>query len=314
MKILSGAKLPITRDGLYKSISIDDYHSDRCLPSGEYGVSSSDLRRGWSLSMAHLFDTWVHNPKRAPRDKEPRHFILGRAAHHLLLGESRFSTEFIKQPDEYRDLATAKMKPWNNNANFCKDWNEKQAKAGRTVLREEELEQIIGMSRSLELEPLVKDGILDGAVECSGFVKDKETGLWIKVRPDVIPTTGGDLVDLKTIDDITDRGIKRRIRESGYHMQAGLCWEVFDQLGLSFETFTLCFTEKDRPFCVRMIPIEDEDLARGRQQCRLMMRKVADCIDRGMWPGLGQGELRSLSLPADERDFIDARLKSEGML
>ena len=311
--ILSGARLPIKKAGLYRSIDIDDYHSDACLPAGEFGVSSSNLRTAWAISMAHCYDGWAHNPKRK-QDKTARHLILGRAAHHLLLGEDRFDTSFVMQPDTYPDLKTATLKPWNNNANVCIEWNEKQAKAGRTILKSEELERIRGMATSLALEPLIKDGILDGAVECSGFVKDKETGLWIKVRPDVVPMKSGDFVDLKTTADISDMGIKRRMRESGYHMQGGLIWEWADQMGLEFETFTLAFVESDRPFCTRMIPVEDEDLARGRQQCRAMLRKVADCINRGVWPGPGQGELKSLWLPLDERERIDGRLKAEGLL
>ncbi len=312
MKIIR-AKLPIRQPGIYSGISLDDYHSAKVIPEGEYAVSSTDLRLAWSKSLAHCVDQWAHNPNRKPRE-ETRPMLLGRAAHHLLLGEDRFSTEFIAQPTEYRDLKTAQYKPWHNGADVCKEWNAQQARAGRTIVKQDELEKIIGMAKSLALEPLVKDGILEGAVECSGFVKHPPTGLWVKIRPDVIPTRSGDIVDVKTIADITDRGIKSRIREASYHMQAGLMWLAFELLGFNFESFTLVFLESDRPFCTRMIPLEDEDLARGRQQCELMLRKVAECIALGSWPGPGQGELKSLWLPVEERLRIDARLQSEGMI
>lgn len=311
MKIQSARTLPVTKTGLYRGVSLDDYHSPVVIPDGQYAVSSTDLRTAWSKSLAHMFDQWAHNPKRAPR-KPTREMILGIAAHHLLLGETRFATSFIQQPLEYRDLRTAMFKPWNNNADVCKEWTEKQSKAGRIIVKYDELERINGMAASIALEPLVKDGILSGAAETSGFVKDTETGLWIKVRPDIIPTTGGDYVDLKTIFDISNRGVSRRIREAAYHMQGGLIWEWCDQVGENFETFTLAFIESDRPFCARMVPVEDEDLARGRQQCRAMLRQIATCIDKGHWPGPGEGELRSIWLSKEEREAIDKRLQREG--
>src|SRR6516165_7641285 len=189
MKILSGRSLPITKPGIYRSIDLEDYHSAAIVPAGEYAVSSTDLRTAWSKSLAHMFDQWAHNSKRRER-KAPDYLMLGAAAHHILLGEDKFSTKFVAIPETYRDLKTAEVKPWNGNANYCRDWLAKHAGAGRTPMKQLEFEKILGMARSLALEPLVKDGILSGAVECSGLVKDKETGLWIKVRPDVIPTTG----------------------------------------------------------------------------------------------------------------------------
>ena len=221
--------------------------------------------------------------------------LLGRAAHHLLLGEQNFAGHFVAQPAEYRDAKTGEAKVWNNNANVCRDWHAKQARDGRSVIKQDELDKIAGMERQLAREPLVKQAsIQTGLVERSGFVRDRETDIWIKVRPDICVPEAGAYADLKTIADITDRGIRRRIAESGYVLQAGLMWEWTDQVGLPFASFTLCFVETERPFCIRVIPLELEDIARGRSLCRVLLRKVAGCIDCGTWPGPGQGELKSL--------------------
>ena len=238
--------------------------------------------------------------------------LLGRAAHHLLLGEQNFAGHFVAQPAEYRDTKTGELKPWNNNANVCRDWHARQTSDGRSVIKQDELDKISRMERQLSLEPLVKlAGILAGLVECSGFVKDSETGIWIKVRPDICSPEAGAYVDLKTIADITDRSIVRRIADSGYVLQAGLIWEWADQVGMPFTNFTLCFVESDRPFCIRVIPLELDDIARGRRLCRSLLRKVANCIDRDTWPGPGQGELKSLPLLATERERIDWALMGE---
>ena len=39
-----------------------------------------------------------------------------------------------------------------------------------------------------------------------------------------------------------------------------------------------------------------------------MLRKVASCIDSGIWPGPGRGDLRGMPLPKAEREAIDNEL------
>ena len=309
--LASAPALPIRCAGLYQDLASADYHSAAVMAPGEFAVSSSDLRTAWALSFSHMHDRWPHNPHAAPRE-ETRPMLLGRAAHHLLLGEQNFAGHFVAQPAEYRDAKTGEAKPWNNNANVCRDWHASQARDGRSVIKQDELDKIAGMEKTLSSEPLVKQaGILTGLVECSGFAKDPDTDIWIKVRPDICSPDAGTYADLKTIADITDRGIRRRIDEAGYVLQAGLIWEWADQVGLPFNSFTLCFVETDRPFCIRLVPLELEDIARGRQLCRRLLRQVATCIDRGTWPGPGQGELKSLPLLAAEREWIDHCLEDE---
>jgi hypothetical protein len=253
---------------------------------------------------------WAENPKRKPRSVS-REMQLGTAAHHMLLGEDGFKLRYIMQPLTYRDKKTAVEKKWHNGADYCRDWNDRQEQHGRTWVTEAELETIKAMSRSLALEPLIKDGLLRGMVEHSGFVKDRETGLWIKVRPDVIPPTGGDYVDLKTAHDITDVGVQTAIRRLAYHQQGALMWQACDQLELPFQSFALVFAETEPPNCARIVPLTDEDIERGAKQNRNMLRKIANCIAADHWPGPGEGDLRALPLGHDERERIDRRLKFE---
>jgi len=258
-----------------------------------------------------MFAEWCENPEAEPREPS-RAMILGAAAHHLLLGEENFKTKFIGRPETYRDLKTAVEKPWNNNAHACQDWNLKQAKAGKVVVTVKELESIVAMARSLALEPLVNEGLLQGHVETSGFFKDQETGLWIKVRPDVIPS-GPDFVDLKTASEVITPALQYTIRAYGYHQQGALVWECCDALEHPFESFMLMFIETARPFCARTVPLMDDDLARGRAQNRAMLKRIRACLDADHFPGPGEGELRALALSNDERARIDERLKLEGV-
>ena len=321
LKIIRNPKLPITEPGIYAGIPIEEYHGPNITDGPS--VSSSSLKLLWDKSPAHFFSEWKSgNPAaatiededeeaRKSRSQAERAKLLGAAAHHLVLGEDNFSTLYIGQPLEYTNEA-GEIKPWNNNANVCKKFHAEQNKAGRRVVLQRDLKKIVEMARSLAAEPIVQNDGLAGYVECSLIVKDAETGLWLRSRPDVIPTDSGDFVDLKTSVDVSDLGIFRALGRFGYHFQAGMLWECCEQLGVPFLSHTLMFVETVKPFCARPVPLEDEDIARGRQQVRHCLRQVALCLDRGIWPGPGGGEMRKMPLPLREREAIDARLKFEG--
>jgi hypothetical protein len=161
--------------GVY-ALSMAEYHGDLCFgPS----ISSSGLRTIWSQSPAHYFHASPYNPAgfvlqvvdgvevMVPKDQPERpHFSIGKAAHHLLyLGRKGFDAEFVIRPSKWKD--------WRTDA--AKEWKAEQIKAGLTIITDAELEAITGMARSLGAHPLVKSGILDGAVERSLIFKDAKT-------------------------------------------------------------------------------------------------------------------------------------------
>ena len=310
MKPVNNPKLPIQKPGIYSGVPLSVYHSDKFTAG--FSVSSSNLRTMWAKSPAHMFAKWAHNPDRIEDTEETKWMRFGRAAHHLFLGEDDFSTQFVMQPGNYADAKTGEVKPWSNNAHVCKAWHGQQRDAGRTVLTQNELDKVLPMVANLKLDPLVSSGALRGLVEHSMVAWDKEAGLFLKARPDVIPHDG-DYVDLKMTNDVTDLAVMGSLKNFGYHMQGGLIWEVCDQLGLPFTSFTLLLIETEPPHCVRAVPLTDEDLSRGRLQCRAMIRQTRDCIDKAHfnkapWPGPGEGELRPIPLGIAERASIDARL------
>ena len=302
--------LPITKPGIYSGVPLSKYHSAEFTPG--YSVSSSNLRTMWAKSPRHMFAKWAHNPNRSDDTEETKWMRYGRACHHLFLGEDAFSTLFVQQPPTYRDVKTAEVKPWSNNANWCKDWHKQMRAAGRTVMTATELEKIEPMVANLRLDPFVNSGALRGLTEHSMVVKDEQTGLWLKSRPDVIPNDG-DYIDLKMTSDVTDLAVMSSIRSFGYHMQGGLCWLVCDQLKLPFTSFTLLLIETEDPFCVRPVKLTDEDLSLGRRQCRAMIRQTAACIEVDHWPQPGEGRDLELSLSIAERESAEYRLKQEGI-
>jgi hypothetical protein len=312
MKITKWDGTPISKPGWYSGIPIERYHSAGiCIGKA---VSSSNHRTQWRHSEAKMFSEWCENPEAEPK-KPSREMVLGSAGHHLLLGEDHFWRRYIKRPETYNDRKTGEVKKWHNGAGPCQDWNAKQAKAGMVPVTVDELQTVIAMSRSLAIAPVVKEGLLKGEVEISGFFLDQETGLWVKVRPDVIPTASGEYCDLKTTQEVTTVAIQKTIRNFGYHMQGALVWEACNMLGVPFDSFYLMFVETTVPYCARAVPLHDNDLNRGRMQNRYARLKIAAALATGHWPGPGEDEpLRPLPLAKDEQERIDMRLKYAGLL
>src|ERR1700680_312207 len=125
----------ITKPGIY-SITLERYHSGKACDGPS--ISSSGLRKIFLESPAHYWDASPYNKDRQ-EPKEKKVFVLGRAAHHLLLGEDDFSTLYTCRPPKFKD--------WRTDA--AKDWRTEQEAEGRTVLVPAQLDQIRGMARSL---------------------------------------------------------------------------------------------------------------------------------------------------------------------
>lgn len=301
----------VSRNGVY-DLTMDRYHGQPCdTPS----ISSSGLKLMWK-SGKHFYDKSQLNPanwicevvdgverKVFKHAGDRPHFSLGRATHHLIfLGRKGFDREFVVRPEKWED--------WRSNA--AKAWRAEMIKARLTIITQDELDAIAGMARSLAAHPLVKAGILDGAVERSLIFRSPETGLWYKSRPDNITESDGDFSDLKTCVDVSAEALQKAIKSFGYHMQGGLVGMAAETvLNVEMKSFTLVFVEKTAPFCVETVTIDPEDILRGRFQVQAMMRRFASCLANDNWPGPGgeQSDAKIIGLRDFDRKSIDAQLE-----
>jgi hypothetical protein len=306
---------PIAKAGFYSGVGMSAYHSGRlCVgPS----LSSSGLRTIFTRSEAHFYDSWPLNPEYDPdANEETEALILGRAVHHLLLGQPNFAREFVITPSETPD-AKGKLQPWTLRFDSAKKWVADRKAEGKTVLSPEQGVRIQGMALRLGREPLVKQGALSGLSEITMAWQDRETGVWLLSRPDVIPTDSGDFTDLKTLGyGVVDYpNLVRTIAEHGYHQQAALCAEGFEALiGEKLKSFSFYFVESKRPHCARMVMLRDADLVLGMRQNRNAMRRFVTAMNAGHWPGPGgtQEEVVSVDLSDARRLAIEGELRRQG--
>jgi len=311
MKSIAWDGKRITKPGCYSGVPLSLYHSaDICDgPS----ISSSGLRRIFNESPAHFYAEWPGNPDRVERT-DTKAFVLGRAAHHLSLGERFFSKLFCIQPDEWPD-ENGEVKPWHNGRNVCKAWREARRKEGRAILTNGDIDSIRGMATTLAFHPVVRAGALNGQIERSIFWQDKKTGVWLKARPDSIPASDEDYVDLKTTDSVIWPDLVRTIGKFGYHQQGALIRQAAREvLRMKNPTFTLVFVEKAAPFCVRVVTLKDNDLDRGEKQNRAALDLIASCLKSNKWPGPGGDaeDAEYVELSEYEQKRIDEKLTIMG--
>jgi len=283
------------------------YHSGRLCVAPS--ISSSGLRTILLRSPAHYWDTSPYNPDRADEDEtEKEAFILGRATHHLLLGEPHFHAQYVVRPEQAPD-----GRDWNGNNKTCRAWLKAQKAAGRTVLTPAQGERIKGMALSLAKEPLVAAGALNGLIEQTIVALDEETGIWLLSRPDVIPTDSGDFTDLKTTQSVLYSDLVRTLGVYGYNMQSALCAQAFQLVtGQSISSFSFYFVESKRPHCARMVTITTGDLELGYRQNKASLRVFVRCLNEGSWPGPGgrQETVAYIDLSDRQREAAEAMLKS----
>jgi len=293
----------ISKPGAYLNIPMDVYHGSPCVgPS----ISSSGLRRIFGHSLKHFWDGCVYNPDREEMEQTDA-MVLGRAAHHLLLGEDNFDSLFVIRPDEAPD-----GRAWNGNNKSCRKWLESSQKSGLTVLTPAQVERIKGISAALSAEPLIQGGLLSGLIEVSFFWQDEETGIWCKSRPDAVPED--DLVgaDLKVVGEIGDDELQRNISNHGYHQQGAMIGEGLLQIfDLRMTDFSLVYAESTRPHCVRIERIIDEDIDLGAKANRAALRAFAWALKTGEWPGpkSATGDVGNIRLAPWARQRSEARIQ-----
>lgn len=271
----------IDKAGIY-SMPLDVYHSQCCIgPS----ISSSKLRTIFMHSPAHYWFESEMNTERVEDEDEEEpaekaSFVLGRAAHHLLLGEEAYSTLFIQRPKMAPD-----GRAWNGNNLTCKAWLADQRNAGRTVVTPQQVRNIRGMAKSLAEHPLVNAGILNGDIERSLIWRDKKTGIWLKSRPDAIPSDSGDVADLKTTS-FHGEELDREVRKHRYDMQGALTkWGLKEVLGLTMNSFCLVFVGSKGPWSTDVLAISAEDIEAAERDLRQSVDTFAWCLEHNNWFG-----------------------------
>lgn len=285
----------ITQPGVYDMLA-DRYHSQCCNgPS----ISSTGLRKIRLGSPAHFWATSDLNPNAFPSPRT-KALNFGNAAHSILLEGALPEDQYAVCPFDG---------PMNRNEDGWKagekqDWKKQQEDAGLIVVTRADLEVIEQMYDAIRAHPMVRDGIFSGEIERSIFWKSED--VWLKARPDVLPTDTL-IVDYKAVADASPRAVARSVIDYGYHMQLALAIEgIREATGRRVEEAALVCQEKTPPYLVQVYPLSDSLLAVGKLEYEIALETFKECLRTGEWPGYAE---TTIFLP----DWKVEALKHEGL-
>jgi hypothetical protein len=288
----------IREPGAYR-ISMEVYHGQCC---DGVSVSSTGIRKAALQSPMAFWKTSDLNPNRYPPKPESDYLVLGKAAHCLILGDEVFAEQFVyvpedapKRPTSVQVAAYERTGKWSDAAAEGGPWWEKfeAEAAGRSLLTAEQVTKIGYMAENLNALPEAREALIGQLTEISLIWQDEITGLWVKSRPDCIPSNGVDFGDLKTFNpkgaDLI-LSAHRSITDLGYGIQMAMAVVGAEHVfGTSATRCALIFTQTSEPYEAIPIMLDAESIYWGRVLFRDGLDKIARGLKTGEWPGRAKG-------------------------
>ncbi|HIC1933080.1 TPA: RecE family exodeoxyribonuclease [Citrobacter freundii] len=209
---------------------------------------------------------------------------------HLVAQEAQKLTP-LKVSGTKADLIQA-VKSVNPNAVFADElleaWRENPQ--GKVLVTRQQLSTALNIQKALLQHPTACKLLThpSRAVEVSYFGFDDETGLEVRVRPDLEIDLDGVRIgaDLKTISmwNIKQEGLRaklhREIIDRDYHLSAAMYCET-----AALDQFFWIFVNKDENYhWIAIIEASAELLELGMLEYRKAMRAIATGFDTGEWP------------------------------
>jgi len=277
----------ITTPGIYPDIPGEDYHG-REICDGP-SISASGLKQVLDCPVKYWWNSPL-NPQR-PDEKRTKALSLGAAAHDLLLLEEGWQSRYFVVPDGF---SAAHTKKW---ADLMPEYEAAVAR-GATILTAKQHETVLAMHAALQDHKTACAALSNGVPEQTLAWKDKETGVWLRCRPDFLPNKLTLIPDYKTAADASAKAFQKAVWDHRYHMQAALYLDGIEAVtGTRPRSFFFVVQEKEPPYLVEIYALSERALWAGQIMMRKAVQRFADCLSTDRWPGYNE-EVVTLDLPA----------------
>jgi len=208
-----------------------------------------------------------------------------------LVAQEAQKAQPLKVSGTKADLMQA-VKSVNPSAVFADElldaWRDNQD--GKVLVTRQQLSTALAIQKALLDHPTAGKLLThpSRAVEVSYFGFDEETGLEVRVRPDLEIDMGGLRIgaDLKTISmwNVKQEGLRSRLHreiiDRDYHLSAAMYCET-----AALDQFFWIFVNKDENYhWIAIIEASAELLELGMLEYRKAMRAIANGFDTGEWP------------------------------
>lgn len=242
------------RHGFEDAVPEAEYHADRASLS----VSGAKL----ILKAPALYRHRLDHPTTSDA------FDFGTAAHALVLG------------------AGASMEPV-----AADDWRSKTARDERDRIRAEgavplltkDYQRVRDMADALSSHTLAMRLLTGGRPEVSAYAVHEPTGVLRRCRYDYLAARHA--TDYKTTACAEPGAFAAACARYGYHQQAAWYLDVADALGQPLDAFAFIAQEKEPPYLVTVVELDDAAIRRGRELNDRALERFRDCTASGIWPG-----------------------------
>jgi hypothetical protein len=235
-----------------------------------------------------LITTFIEDPARwkaTPKREKTAAMKGGSLLDCLLTTPELIEEQYVVSP--YAEFRTNEAKAWRDSQTA-------------TVITQSEMDAAEAQSYAIYAKPEAYALMRDAKMQV-GFRHKTRHVFDSKGLIDVVPQDPDTLVDLKTCQPSaleSHRALQRHIFEWGYHIQAGAYAEGYSiASGEERTRFKFIFVANKPPYTVAVVELPLAAILYGAQLYTQGMAKLAECLERDIWPSMWDGEV-TIDLPS----------------
>lgn len=276
------------------NVSYRDYSSQTAKRGDKaYIIGQSDLKD--ILSCPHK---WRYSEEEPDDDTEAMDW--GTLIDGIICGQTeQFSVTPETYPAEGKKGAPPEDKPWNWNANYCKDWRDQQG--DKIVVKSDVWDRAQDAVKVLRSNPQVAELYAEARMQIhllGTWTDEPNTDLVIPVHGLIDVEPSGKLqkywtclADLKTTADASMRKWQGTVWGNGYHVQAAWYIDLFNAAVKKDlrNIFLHVIQEQKPPYEVATRLLDESYIQIGRAQYTKALDLYAQCLSTDTWPGYDEG-------------------------
>ena len=264
------------KPGIYPNLSNEYYHGHK------ESYSRSALME-FKKSPYHYWSKYINPNYKEPVRSDALNF--GAAFHMFVLEYELFKETYIIEPPTLLLKNVGREKYEENKAQKL------AAKLSRQpTITEEEFHTIQDMAKALVDNLTTAQLIFDATYEQSLFWEDKDSGLLLKARPDIMHSNM--IVVLKTCNDASPEAFQYAMAKNGYHVQGAMIREGWKILtGEVIDTVINICIEKTYPHAIGIYIIDELALSTGEAEFKRLAYNLRSAIDSNDWPSYNACEI-----------------------
>lgn len=270
MRRIEDVKCEHIARGVLEKLDRDEYMR-------RHGLNPSSLKKASPKHVKFAYEN----------DSEPTDAMrLGTAVHTLVWEPHLFESEVVAFDGVRRGKA----------------WDEFQAEHdGKLILKQDAYDTAVEIATAVCADPIVKELAREGLAETAVFTE--EHGLQCRGLIDWIATHQATMVDLKVVSSIEPRMFGNAVLRFGWDVSMACYVRWFTrESGKRIDAVKFVCVESKPPHDVVVVNVSDAVLESGWRKAEAMIRRVKECIETGVWPGIANGQETELYVPAYAMD------------